>query len=168
MIFNNLCASAKNKINEEKAKSTSKVQETKFSDNATYGESPKDCPVKKFIALCGVSKKDVKSKNGTYTIPLFYRGQFVNTLGNIDSTYYLFSSDMKNNEDITTIVGPEGIEAIGNKSLYANLPKNLTKIILPKSIKSITYGAFYGNSNDSLNYTIDISNLKNCHYFGSY
>lgn len=168
MIFNNLCASAKNKIEEEKTKTTSKVQETTFSDDIAYGESPKDCPVKKFIALCGVSKKDVKSKNGTYTIPLFYRGQFVNTLGNIDSTYYLFSSDMKNNEDITTIVVPEGIEAIGNKSLYANLPKNLTKIILPKSIKALTYGAFYGNSNDSLNYTIDISNLEDCQYYGAY
>lgn len=165
MIFNNLCASAKNKVEEEKTKTTSKVQETKFSDNTAYGESPEDCPVKNFTALCGVSTNDVNPKNGVYTVPLFYRGQFINTLGNIDSTYYLFSSDMKNNEDITTIVVPEGIEVIGYRNPYGNMPKNLTKIILPKSIKALTFEAFHQDWK-TVGYTIDISNLGECTYFG--
>lgn len=170
MIFNGLCAIATNKILKERKGNVNSYPYVKdvsiTSSNAEKFELINEL---KPTAIYKITSEDIPElKDSTYNVPVFYKGKFINMVGNSYS-YNLFNNDI-NDMEINCINISEGIKIIGpyvlNYGSTIHYPKNLKEVILPSTIEVLMDNAFYGVYNKPFSWNIDISNLGNCWYFG--
>lgn len=160
MIFNSLCAVAKNKIEEEKHTNIRIISDSKTSSNSSYEENFNVIGENKFNTISTITAKDIQlNSEGNFVVPIFYKGEFVNGLG--EEFYRLFNGDFTSIQ-FNEIIIPEGFKAIFYAAFkdFNEKVGNYT-IKLPSSIEYIFHDAFYSSKNE-----IDISNLNNCRYFG--
>ena len=82
MIFNSLCATASNKIVEEKKNSYPYIFETRPETASICEEKPELCTDKlTSIGVIGTETITNISNDKEYSIPVFRKGKFINALG---------------------------------------------------------------------------------------